>query len=565
MNFPLAELELHLDEDYLLKGEQLLEEGKVGGFMEIERHLWLMQVEDQAVPYEVELRISPSKVQQTSCDCPAARKSGECAHIAAGLLALRRRITEAQEKSAKTAAKTRKPRGNLSTGHILESIRPEDLADFVRQYAKTNRSFAIALKTRFAPSVPAIDNKGKFLELLDNAINASRKADRSLTKRGIRGILNVTAEMQSHMEQALARQHFSDAADMAQSIIEKITPLLRKAGEAQQELRATVAWAFRILSELPGRNAPPALLDSLWSYAAEESQKLLYRSNQIDRYFFNFLKALCDSEIKTGHLRRLIAAQLGRYLSEGRDATSLVLLQLQLLEETGQGMEALHLVQEYLSAPEVLLFAVRHAASKGDWNRTAMLAETGLKLRMPPAVAGELEDILLQNALRKNDREKIAALAKSRMMQTLDVGYFRTYKAALAENWEREQTDEILTRLRRLPFSHQKRRIIAAVLAQENRKADLLAYLQDAGSLDLLTEFGTMLLPELKTGVVQLYRSLLDQYLRGHVGPKPSQRVREIVVQLHRAGASAVADALVEMIRAEYPERHTLREELHEF
>ncbi len=564
MNFPLADIELHLDEDCLLRGEQLLEEGKVNALLELERHLWLLEVEDEAGRYEVELRISPSKVLQSTCDCAAFRKAGECAHIAAGLLALRRHISEKQKKTERAPSRNKRPKTSLSTGLILENISPEAIADFVRQYAKTNRSFAIALKTRFAPDVPTPDNKGKFLELLDGAINAARKADRSISKRGIRSILGVAGEMQTHMKQAMALQHFTDAADMAQSIIEKITPLLRRAGEAQQELREAVAGAFLILSELPERNAPPALLDSLWTYAAEESQKLIYRSNGIDRHFFSFLRSLSDSEAKAGQLRLLIAAQLGRYISEGRDPTALVLLQLQLLEESGKDMEAVNLVAEYLSAPEVLLFAVRHAAGKSDWNRMAMLAEAGLKLSLPPAAAGELEELLLQKAIRENAAGKIASLARSRFFKTLDTGYYRTLKAAIAENWQ-EHTDEILTRLRRLPFSQQKRRVIAAVLAEENRKGELLAYLQDAGSLDLLAEFGTALLPEMKTEVLQLYHRLLDQYLRGHVGPKPSQRVREIVEQLYRTGAGAIADALVEMIRAEYPERHTLREELQEF
>jgi hypothetical protein len=563
MNFPIADIELHVSEACFLQGERLFEEGKVGAPFELERQLWLVEVADGR-SYEVEIRLSASKVTQAACECELFQKGSECGHFAAALLALRRKWSEQQDKKKVAAAKKERRPGNLSTGIILDNISPQDLADFVRQYAKANRNFAIALKTRFAPSVSVADNKGKFLELLEGAISVSRKADRSLNARGVQKIRAVLDEMLEQMRTALVQQHFTDAVDMAQSIIEKITSLLRKAGERQQELREPIQEAFGILREVVVRQAPPVLLDALWHYLSEESRKLIYRSNSIDLHFLRLMSVMSATDDKTEELLARISEQIGKYLSEGRDPSAVVLLQLQLLEQSGKTLEAQHLVEKYLSAPEVLLFAVRSAAGKEDWKRVELLGNAGLKMQLPPAVVGELEDLLLQWAILENKPEDITRLAQSRFFRSLDIKYYRVFRAVNAENWN-GRSDLVLEQLRRMPFSMQRRSAIAAVLAEEGRLEALFDYMKDARSLDLLLQFGAHLLPGMESRLLDLYRELLEQYLRGHVGPKPSQRVREIVEQLYRNGMPHIAAQLVGIIRSEYPERHTLQEEMQIF
>ena len=98
MNFPLQNIEAHLDDESLLHGEQLLQEGKVLELLEAEKHLWLAHVEDGRA-LEVEVKISPAKVIAASCECERFRQKKMCGHVAATLLKLR------QERSKKMKPK----------------------------------------------------------------------------------------------------------------------------------------------------------------------------------------------------------------------------------------------------------------------------------------------------------------------------------------------------------------------------------------------------------------------------------------------------------------------------
>lgn len=560
MNFPLSDLEKYVGENALLQGEQLLERGEVRNLQEIERHLWLAEVRDEAI-MEVELRITPAKISQGSCDCGFFRPGDPCGHFVAAALALRRHLQEKKEAAKKGNSKGPKSAKSLGTHQILEHISHAELSEFVRDYAKANRGFAIALKSRFATAIPVEDPRAKFNELLESAINAARKADRSFSARGLRKILDVVDEMRIQMRQSAAIQHISDTTGIAQSLIEKLTPLLRKSGELEPALREAIIFAFQALRELVAPEAPPILADSLRAYAIEESRKLLYRNNAVDKYFFRLLDALSRTPEDASQLKALTLEHIERYLSEGRDPAALVLQLIQLLEKEGQRLEASALIERYLSSPEVLLFAAKNAAAKSDWKRMALLCESGMKLQMPPAVFAELEILLLQHAIRENNREKICQFAKSRFLKTLDISYFQTFKT----HWNGDEASleaEILSPLRRLPFSPAKRQAIAGVLAETGQLDQLMAYLGDCRSLDLLANFGHYLLPVREDEIADLYRELLAQYLRGHVGPKPSRRIREIIDDLRRRGAGRLADRLTSMIKEEYPERQSLQEAL---
>lgn len=187
-----------------------------------------------------------------------------------------------------------------------------------------------------------------------------------------------------------------------------------------------------------------------------------------------------------------------------------------------------------------------------------MLAEEGLRRNMPPPISGELEELLLLDAVRRNDMGKAAQMARTRYFKTLEIRYYQALRTAA----DRPVATEVLDYLRKLPFSPRKRQAIAAVLNEEGLREDLLAYLQECKSPDLLSEFGPSLLPGKSNEILELYRLVLAQYLRGHVGPKPSQRIRQMVEQLYEKGGASIAESLVAMIREAYPERHTLQEEL---
>ena len=103
---------------------------------------------------------------------------------------------------------------------------------------------------------------------------------------------------------------------------------------------------------------------------------------------------------------------------------------------------------------------------------------------------------------------------------------------------------------------------VARILAEEGLHERLMDYAEQVQSLDLLQEFAPYLIDNHRERLLELYRKLLTDFLRNHLGRKTSQRIREALQRLHEIGAGNMAVLLVEEFRSQYPERHSLMEEL---
>ncbi|MCB0579319.1 MAG: hypothetical protein KDD10_08440 [Phaeodactylibacter sp.] len=556
MNFLLQKLESHLDEGALFGGEQLLEAGAVDGLFELEKHLWLATVEG----YEVELKVSPSKVLGGTCDCERFAEEGMCEHLAAMMMALRRRQQAKKQHREKARKETQGPR-KLTTGIVLDNVNLEELADFVRDYAKANRNFAIALKARFASAVTGIDGKEKYQQLLESTIKAVRKTDRSISVRGSQRLIKVLEELHQQAEQATLERDFVEVAFISQSIIEKITPILKKARGKQRELKRDVGRAFENLHRLLEKNPAPTLARSLWEYSLQEYDKLVYRSNGADLLFFKLMVELAQEAGQQETLLEALRNYQEKYQEEGRPLAPLMLLELSALEKAGRPDEARRLMESNLTQPDVLLYAIQQAIAKGQMPRVKALAITGLRFDLPAEVKARLEEMLLQLAEQDEEPEEVNQYALKRFLDTQDFAYLEKARRAAGPDWPR-QVEETLAYFQSFPYSPSRRNTIARILAEEGLLGRLMDYAEQVQSLDLIQEFSPYLIDSHRERLLELYRRLLTDFLRNHLGRKTSQRIREALQRLHEIGAGSLAVLLVEEFRSQYPERHSLMEEL---
>ncbi|MCB9351545.1 MAG: hypothetical protein H6573_29200 [Lewinellaceae bacterium] len=556
MNFLLQKLESHIEEEALIEGEQLLEAGAADNLFELEKHLWLATVEG----CEVELKVSPSKVLAGTCECERFAAEGMCEHLAAVMMALRRQQQARKQKQEKAKKESLTPR-KLTTGIVLDHVNLEELAEFVRDYAKANRNFAIALKARFASTVSEIGGKEKYMQLLDSSIKAVRKPDRSISMRGSQRLIKVLAELHLQAGQAIMERDFLEASFICQSIIEKVTPVLKKTQGKKQELNRDISRAFDNLHRLLEKGPAPTLLRSLWEYCLQEYNKLVYRSSGIDLQFFKLMVQLAHEPAQQKALLEKLQHYTEKYREEDRPIAPLMLIELSALERAGQPEEARRLMESNLMQPDVLLYAIQQAITKGQIPRVKALAITGLRFELPPEVKARLEEMMLQLAEQDDEPEEVNRYALLRFLDTQNFAYLEKARRSAGSDWA-QQVEDTLAHFQGLPYAPSRRNTIARILAEEGLHERLMDYAEQVQSLDLLQEFAPYLIDNHRERLLELYRKLLTDFLRNHLGRKTSQRIREALQRLHEIGAGDMAVLLVEEFRSQYPERHSLMEEL---
>lgn len=562
MNFPLQKLESHLEDTALLEGEAIYISGGVKQLFELERHLWLAEVEAEE-KYEVEVKISPSKVLAGTCECKEFLKSKECPHFAAVLLKLRNYLSTLKIKKQRSREKNKSKR-KLTTNVILEQVRPEDLVAFVRDYAKGNRSFALALKAKFAAQVSKVTSTDKYLQLLDSIINMVRRPDRSISTRGVQKVNKVLEELLGQIGDNIAREYYAEALSQAQSIIEKVTPILKKSLDEKHLLITSIRRAFNQLKQLIQEPIPPALRASVWDYCVTESKKFTYRNNYLDITFFALMLEIAKEKSKLEQLIDLVDEQIESYKKEGRELSKLILSKVRILDKAGKKTAIKTLVTQNLANPNVLFYAIEQYRKRKEYKKANQLALNGLKSAKDKAIIGRLEEIILMLAEEEEKSETILAFAEKRLIGTLDMSYYLKLKKYYPDHWPTKAAALIET-LQHLPHSIEKRDIIAFIYREENQLEALMDYMQKVASIDLLREFGPLLIKDFRDDTYELYKTLLNRYLRNHLGRKPSLKIRGVITKLIQQGETKLAEALVEEFRDAYPDRHSLMEELEVF
>lgn len=556
MNFPLKYLENHLAEQWLLDGEELLESSAVANLTEVERHLWAAQVDG----CETEVQTSPSRVLAFSCDCDTYKKEKGCGHIAAVLLALRKHSSEKpsakKEKPAQTSQK-------LTIPGLLHHISPEELAAFVRDYARHNRAFALALKARFTTSLPLADRKQKYQDLLDAAISTVRNKNDRINLRGNQQIILVTRELLSQAEESLAANSLDETAILLTSILEKIGPVSRKVTGKDNRLQEELKRVFALLHQMILLHPAPALLYEIWEFALAESRKFIYRKSGIQTDYLRLLAAMAPELGKTGELLNSLEEQLKLLEPSDPNRLPILILTYQLLSQSGDTFRQQAHLLDHLGDPAFVLHVVEEELARGHWKKARFLAEKGLEHSSDNKQSGKLEEHLLQLALKEKDTEAILHFSSTRFLETKQEKYLDYLKTHSESAWP-GLADDLLVKLETQPWSMAKRDAVARLLFLDNRYDELFQYITRLHSLDLLGAYGPSWPSDRTDQAKQMHLEVIRDYLGNHLGRKPSQRVRGILESLLEAGHDQLAGGLLEQFKKDYSNRQSLMEELEE-
>ena len=563
MNFFLQHIERHVDESLLIQGEELFIQDKVLSMEEIEQHLWSFKVLDHDDKiYEVEIQITPSKVKAVTCDCDQFQREKNCPHIVASLLALRRRKSE--EKKQKRKSKERQQSQSnkkLSIQQILDQLEREELIHIIKDFTRQNRAFALSLKARYAYKVPSVDSQKAYLQLVNSVIQMARRPDRTFNKRGAASIAKILEEMLEQMHLHLVQHQYAEVFILAQSILLKVPPILGKIQSDEALLNPPLEKVLKLLLQLIQARIPPALRESIWEFLIEEYVKIAYRNHALDVFFHPILIRLAAEDEQEVLLLETSELMLDHYRIEDRPLAQALYFHY-LLWEKKYGKKAIrqfltHILQESSERSELIHYCIRQK----DYNRAEQFAKASLKLAETVADKVKGKTFLLRLAELQQDNKKTIKLAQDLFLTSKELGYFRKMKQAAGEGWLEVRT-EVIQKLEKQLAKSDNHKLLPQIYGEEGMQEELLAYITQHPSLDLLVNFDRYLLPAHEKQLKAVYVAEVQLYLNAHLGRISSTKIRSIIQHLHSLGAHSIGNELVQVIRKDYAERPSLMDEL---
>jgi hypothetical protein len=573
MNFEIKNIETFFPEKVVEQAEALLQEGLVQGIVYLEKKIWTMKVgesyEDlkEGKSFEVEIQLTGKKVKRGTCDCDfyqqnLSSKNNHCKHIIAGLFALRKHLLEIELTKQKAVRKTPFKHKKLTTISVLNSVDADALKNFVRAYARTDKKFALSLKARFAHAVEVENDKEKYLQLLQATFSSVITTKDKIRYNSLQQIQLVITDILDHVEDAIALEHYSEASDILQAIIIKLSPNIKRAENHEDRILTPLNSAFSFLRNLIKKDLAPELKRETWQFCFENFDGREHRKYGTNAYFLEFLLDLTTEKKDAKTLLEKIETELANTFDKKKRGI-LLLFKMKLVNQFEKTSLAAF-IDENLEEPEVLMAAIKNSIQQKKYGDAKQLALQGLDMQKNVTVRNELDDILLNIALKTQQIPDITIYARKRFLVTYEFHFYHILKNTVTKAWKKE-VKNVMVLMEQQPFSPQKKNTYAKIFAEEKMLKDLVGFIKNNRSLDLLEKYDVQLIDEFKNDVFELYEELLDGYLRNHLGRQTSVKIKNIFHHLKNIGAKKLVYKLAKQYREEYPERHTLMEELDMF
>ena len=565
LNFSLDKLELYLDDNILLAAEGLMSLQKQTSLTEVEKNLFLAHFTEGGQIVESEVQLVGSKVKMVTCDCSIFKENEVCPHIAATLLELlerRKTKNEAKKNPSKSALAQTDVQPKLTIPNILKRIEPSQLIEFIADYARSDKQFALALKTRFASDLSFGTIEEHYKTLIENTLRNAKNPKGRITPKGWQQVFTMVDELRHKSESFFKSGELSAAFELVKITLPIVHRLMRPSDAPKAKLERRQVLLTEILRGFEGLLVSPELGQQIWDFLLLEYAQNV-RQEFSTRLFSSLLKN-ADTPIRVENLLQTIDNQIisCRQFIEVRDR--LLTQKVQVLQKSGRVAEASALILSVSANPDVLLFAVQNAMSSGDLDLAKSLSENGLQIfRTNSAATQNLEEYLLDIAEKQSDTEGALFYAEKRLLSN---GQFSFYERLKKNSVSSDKLTAIIQKLENQTYRIEKRDLLAAIYLEEKLLDKLSNMIIELQSLELLRRFGVDLFEFDKENkgekVVVLHKKVMYEYLYTHLGRPPAQRIRQVLESLIARGGLALAERLKSDLKKDFPERYSLNEEL---
>lgn len=559
-NFPLSNIEFNVEDD-LLERAELLEAGSaIKSVSEVDKNIWVAKILDNDEWVEAEVQLSGSKVRTFTCECSVYKKYTICQHIAATLIYLRRqKIIEKEAQEAKSSIKKTLLEApvKLTIPNILKRVDTAQLLEFVADYARQDKQFALALKTRFTGDLAQGNLSEYYKTLMDNALRGVKNAKGKLTPKGWLQFFTMLDEIKQKSESLFKTGELQSSFDLIQLALPLVHRYLRSYDSPHHKLSKRQILFLEILRGYSQVLMSPELTERIWDFMLNEYT--LNVKHLFSEIIFDWIMKHADADSRVDRVLQAIENQI--IINKGLFDTQDRLLthKIQLLQKNGRIEEAGKMILGASQNPDVLLFAVQNSMDNRDWSLAKNLATNGLKIFSTiPAVTDVLEDTLLRLAEKEGDTEGVLLFAEKRFRSTLKLEYFHLLKK---NNISASKLKSIIQFLEQPPYKIERRDAVAAIYFYEKKWDDLVITIQKHQSLELLRRYGYDIWKNNATVGFDLHKKIIYEYLSTHLGRPPAQRIRTILENHIEKGGQLLTNELMGSIKIDFPERHSLKEE----
>jgi thymidylate synthase len=562
LNFSLDDLEKYINDDILEAADNLDTSFAMKGLRELEKGLWAGKFDDDKELVETEVLIQGSKVKSSTCECISYQNTSICGHVVMTMIAVRRRRQLLKEgiQQAKQRIQTEKEQNpKLTTTTILKKADINQLLDFIADYARNDKQFALALKARFAGDVMTGNIAEHYKTLIDNTLKSVKNTKGKITPKGWLQVFTMLDELRQKADAYFKTGELYSSYDLIQLSLPLLHRLMRSSDGPKVKLEKRQLHLVVLLRGFTQVLLSPELSDKIWILMTTEYA--LNARHPFAEILFEWLLTVADKDIiKTEKLLEIIENQLNTRAIQLEERDRLLTQKIQVLQKAGRVEDASRMILSLAENPDIFTFAIQNAIENGDLALAKSLCLNGLNVfKRDKETLDKLETALLIIAQKQKDTEGIVFYAEKCFLTSLDTVYYDILKH---NNITKEQIENIIQSIENQTYRIEKRDALAYIFTQEKQYDRLEKLITELQSLELLRRFGVELWHQNPTNALNIHKKIIYEYLSTHLGRPPAMRIRSVLEKHLADNGKELAERLIENLKNDFPERYSLKEEL---
>lgn len=496
-------------------------------------HKWFTVVKDKNFHYDCQVTLKNEVIKDLKCNCVHFKNNDFCAHLAASLMHVRKELEKGEIIKKKEKSKSGKSRKD-TIKTIIQNLDKEELGVFIKELLRKNNSLKLFTMAHFAEYLD-LEEKQK---LVDSAFPPFTKAKEKVTASRIRDFFVVSDELIAYFKSLIVQKNYTDAYQILFLLLKK---------------------SFYIKYHIEGENKTfeknhVQLLDSY-----HEIIKLV-EAPEYKQFIYKELLQLVETSYIIASLKSEKALWIMLYENHVSRDKFKQIVDKHFISRTIKDPTTLYFINTLkllLSTEKEREVLVKDLDPQDIYKITQNLNDY-------PKISGS-EELLLNLYLSKNLNKPLAKALLTNLrkfesypeMASKIVDYYIKYEDPYFIIWARENINDqkqfIKTAHAGLQRYDPSYMIGFYYYLGDSPKS--LEILNDYQSIDLLFQFGHLLIEGNASKISELYQSVCSSYLEEHFGPPSYDFMTKVYRHLVFHKQKEIQQQLIAYLKKRYPDR----------
>jgi len=563
MQIPIDQFEQYIDETILKRGLSYFKKGHVHELIEVSLGEYEAIVEGSE-NYSVQLTLKNGIITENVCDCPYDM-GPVCKHVVAVIFYLQQNELELNKKSKRA----RKDQNNKPTkrktvaqqvDELLEKASHDELKQYVREKALANAPFRNLFLSSFAQH-NSDESKELYVKQLKSIIKTASDRYGFIDWSASKFVGNAVDNLLESAQKQINNRNYKSAVFISTAVMEQMTEALQYSDDSNGDIGGSVDAAYEMLHNIAQQQLSEEIRKLIIEYCFTSFDKQIFSDWDWHIGVLRLAALLLKTEDETERIfKQIDKAQKSDYQIE--EAQS---IKYNILLKTKGEIAAEKYLEQNITNSNLRREAIQKALNKKNYDKAISLAKDGVNydLEDKPGLAKEWYDWLLKIAQAQTDTEKIIEYARLLFIDNFrnEQDYYQILKQHVKpEKWTEfvEAVIQDIATKKRWPDTS----MIANIFIKEEWWSRLWELVKKSPDLNTIEYYEKYLSKQYAAEIVELYANGILKYMKNSMGRDHYQNACRYIRRIIKLGARDKANEIISFLRAEYPKRKALMEEL---